>query len=1383
MFKFYAKSKVAGKLFLVFTLTTSSLLSGPWTVNAASQDSLFDTLFNGSLDTEAEYFRPQMPGDVSYDDENEDNFDPYLLEKTWYFLEGEHKWFDNPEYMGAGEPFTDTVRKDDPDGYKRNYFYRMITPIQTGDYSISVTESTLEDTVLYLYKDDFDYEHPLHNLIAGNDDISEDDDNYLSQISNISLEAGATYFMVMTGFSKGETGNVAFRVTGPDEVGYSDPDISGVTNVSIDLSNAEMVQGEERQLTATVMVVGDAAQTVDWTSNDTSGKVLVDKNGKVSVASDTMPGDYKITATSTVDNSKYATTNITVTAAPNEPAITNVSVDPSRVVVVPGEEQQLTATVTVVGEAAQTVDWTSDDTSGKVLVDETGKVTVASDATPGDYSITATSTVDSSKYATSIVTVTRASAVTSVSIDPSTAEVVQGGNQQLTATVTVVGNAAQTVNWTKSDISGKISVDKNGLVTVAPDTNPGYYTIIATSTADSSKYATSIITVRPAPAVKSVSVDPNGFEVKQGENRQLTATVDVVGGAAQTVHWTSDDTSGKVLVDETGKVTVASDATPGDYIITATSTVDSSKYATSVVTVTRASLVTSVSIDPSRAEVVQGGNQQLTATVTVVGDAAQTVNWTKSDISGKISVDKNGLVTVAPDTNPGYYTIIATSTADSSKYATSIITVRPAPAVKSVSVDPNGFEVKQGENRQLTATVDVVGGATQTVDWTSDDTSGKVMVDEKGKVTVASDATPGDYIITATSTADSSKYATSVVTVTPAPAVTSVTVDPSSAELVQGENRQLFAKVTVVGGAVQTVNWTSSDTTGKVSVDKTGKVTVASDAIPGDYTITATSTADSSKFSTSTISVTPAPAVTNISVDPSEAEVKQGENRQLTATVAVVGGAAKTVNWTSDDTSKKVSVDEKGKVTVASDATPGEYTITATSTVDSSKYATSVVTVRPAPGVTSVTVDPSSAEVKQGENRQLTATVAVVGGAAKTVNWTSDDTSKKVSVDEKGKVTVASDAIPGDYTITATSAVDSSKYATSVVTVTQASAVTSVTVDPSSAELVQGENRQLTAKVTVVGGAGETVNWTSSDPTGKVSVDKTGKVMVSPDAIPGDYTITATSVVDNSKHATTNITVIAAPAELTYKIATITDQKVMSLIEGYNSGTQETKNVIVSNIGTGNLTNLKAELTAGEVSAFEITSVQDTLKSGDTNSFVLKAKNGLTAGTYTAIVTLSADNMSSVTFQVTQVVNLPSVPEIPQTPVSTTPVSTTPSQQPADTEVEVLVNGEIERAGKLVNSILNNQTVSMVIVDPNKLNEKLAQEGDHAVVTIPVINGSDVVIGELDGQMIKNLEQKQAVVKIQTNNATYTLPAQEIDIDAISKQIGQTVPLRYQGSD
>ncbi|WP_145152833.1 S-layer homology domain-containing protein [Paenibacillus xylanexedens] len=109
--------------------------------------------------------------------------------------------------------------------------------------------------------------------------------------------------------------------------------------------------------------------------------------------------------------------------------------------------------------------------------------------------------------------------------------------------------------------------------------------------------------------------------------------------------------------------------------------------------------------------------------------------------------------------------------------------------------------------------------------------------------------------------------------------------------------------------------------------------------------------------------------------------------------------------------------------------------------------------------------------------------------------------------------------------------------------------------------------------------------------------------------------------------------------------------------------------------------------------------------------------------------------------------------------------------------VIVLVNGKEERIGKSVASTEGERTVTTITIDPQQLDTKLKAEGQGAVVTIPVSAESNIIVGELTGQMVKNMEEKQAVLVVKTGNASYTLPAQQLDINSISKQLGTAVTL------
>lgn len=103
-------------------------------------------------------------------------------------------------------------------------------------------------------------------------------------------------------------------------------------------------------------------------------------------------------------------------------------------------------------------------------------------------------------------------------------------------------------------------------------------------------------------------------------------------------------------------------------------------------------------------------------------------------------------------------------------------------------------------------------------------------------------------------------------------------------------------------------------------------------------------------------------------------------------------------------------------------------------------------------------------------------------------------------------------------------------------------------------------------------------------------------------------------------------------------------------------------------------------------------------------------------------------------------------------------------QNSSQSGIDILVNGNTETAATGTMTQNGDQTIMTVTVDGSKVEQRLEAEGNNAVVTIPVNNNSDVVVGQLNGQTFKNMETKEAVLEIRTNNVTYTLPASQINM-------------------
>jgi hypothetical protein len=115
---------------------------------------------------------------------------------------------------------------------------------------------------------------------------------------------------------------------------------------------------------------------------------------------------------------------------------------------------------------------------------------------------------------------------------------------------------------------------------------------------------------------------------------------------------------------------------------------------------------------------------------------------------------------------------------------------------------------------------------------------------------------------------------------------------------------------------------------------------------------------------------------------------------------------------------------------------------------------------------------------------------------------------------------------------------------------------------------------------------------------------------------------------------------------------------------------------------------------------------------------------------------------------------------------------------PSNSQSTNNANGKSETVAAATTTREGDKKVTTVVIDDKKVEETLAREGNHAVVTIPVMSGADVVIGTLNGHTVKNMASKDAVLEIKTGQITYTLPASQINIDAVSEQIGKQVELK-----
>ncbi|KQO17770.1 hypothetical protein ASF12_03655 [Paenibacillus sp. Leaf72] len=320
--------------------------------------------------------------------------------------------------------------------------------------------------------------------------------------------------------------------------------------------------------------------------------------------------------------------------------------------------------------------------------------------------------------------------------------------------------------------------------------------------------------------------------------------------------------------------------------------------------------------------------------------------------------------------------------------------------------------------------------------------------------------------------------------------------------------------------------------------------------------------------------------------------------------------------------------------------------------------------------------------------------------------------------------------------------------------------------------------------------------WDYAAPSAPISVAAT--------AGNGEATISFTMPANDRGGEITGYTVTANPGGL---IATGTDSPIK--MTGLTNGQSYTFTVIASNRSGDSPSSAATNAVTPMTHPDEPTGVTATAGNGEaTVSFIPPASDGgstitgytvtsnpggvTASGTGSPIKVTGLTNDTAYTFTVIAInevgnsaASTASVAVTPVSPPNNNGGGSTPSQPAPSTAPEagpsdrfVLINGKSQNLGSAKVTKVDSQSVTTITVDQKKLESLLAAEAHSAVVTIQSKANSDVIIAELNGQIIHEMESRQAVLELQTDKAIYRLPALQINIGAIADQFGKSIALQ-----
>ncbi len=109
--------------------------------------------------------------------------------------------------------------------------------------------------------------------------------------------------------------------------------------------------------------------------------------------------------------------------------------------------------------------------------------------------------------------------------------------------------------------------------------------------------------------------------------------------------------------------------------------------------------------------------------------------------------------------------------------------------------------------------------------------------------------------------------------------------------------------------------------------------------------------------------------------------------------------------------------------------------------------------------------------------------------------------------------------------------------------------------------------------------------------------------------------------------------------------------------------------------------------------------------------------------------------------------------------------------------VQVVVNGKVESAGIESITSVNGFTTSVVTIDREAIEDKIAKavkDGNtENTVVVPISEtNTDAVEARLTGDIVKTMEKDNFKLTVDTGNIQYVIPAEEVQISAVANRLG-----------
>ncbi|MCX2481631.1 Ig-like domain-containing protein [Pedobacter sp. MC2016-15] len=401
-----------------------------------------------------------------------------------------------------------------------------------------------------------------------------------------------------------------------------------IKSITLSNSNLELLLGDSKTLTTTILPVEASSTPLFWSSSD-STIVQVNKVGKLVALK---LGEATITVKN--ENGKVSSSCKLVV---KPIVVKGITLDKTTATLIVGAKDKLHVAFEPANTTNQKIVWSTSDVS-VVKIDNAGNVEAAG---VGEATILAT-TEDNSATATCKITVSLPD-ITGLTIDKQNVQLAVNGQVQFVAITNPANAKPEQLIWSSLDIN-VATVTVSG---VARAIKPGT-AIIKVSNKAGTISATTELTVLPT-KVSNIVLNKSVVGLLPGASETVTANVSPLIADNKTIIWKSSNTS-VATVDQTGKI---SGLRLGTAVITAVPADGAAVSATCTVNVATIDKLVQVAAKPNNLQFSNAGNtSRLSVGIYNSTSSALTVKSLKIYVNGILNNTYN--LTDPPLTSGSY---------------------------------------------------------------------------------------------------------------------------------------------------------------------------------------------------------------------------------------------------------------------------------------------------------------------------------------------------------------------------------------------------------------------------------------------------------------------------------------------------------------------------------------------------------------------------------------------------------------------------------------------------------------------------------------------------------------------------------------------------------